>query len=417
MTIAELHEAKIRLVNQMREIHDRAKKESREFLTTENDAYTKASADLKAINAKIEREKELAEQERDIKAGFETPKNAYRPTVTDAADPATTRMGRRLQAINGNPRYKEALNTYLRSGKSELTSDVVNVLTVGTDAGAGYLVPDTLGNFIIETITADEPITGLANVITTSSDTAFPVEQSIGNFDYVGEGQEFPESDPSHGQVVLSAFKNGGIVRVAEELLQDSAFNLEAYLGRVAGRRFTELDATNYGNGNGAGRPLGIFATTSVAGINIAAHVGAISASAAITGDDVIRTKHRLGRQYRARATWVASDGLVLLLSLLKGEDNQYLWQPGLTADRPDMLCGRPLVISDGAPAPAPDARSLALVDLSNFHIGMRLGSTVRRLNERYAERGQVGFRFVRRHDARLGLAPACAFFQHGPAA
>jgi len=145
-------------------------------------------------------------------------------------------------------------------------------------------------------------------------------------------------------------------------------------------------------------------------------NTGAVSATAAITSDDLIETYHKLGRQYRDRATWVASDTIVKLIRKLKDNDGNYIWQPGLVAGQPDRILNRPVVTSDFAPTPAASTRSLAFGDLRRYYIADRLGMGMVRLNELGALNGQVYFRVNKRTDGRLTDGNAVVFFKHGAA-
>jgi HK97 family phage major capsid protein len=251
-------------------------------------------------------------------------------------------------------------------------------------------------------------------VVRTGSDRNIPIETDTGTFGYVAEAAAFAESDPTVGRVILSAFKSGGIIKVSEELLQDSAFAVEPYLQRLAGRRYNVLEQTAHAAGTGSGQPKGIFVTTDVGGVAPLNVGGGASSSPVITGDDMIELFHKLARSYRDRAAFITGDTMVKMLRKLKGEDNQYLWQPGLVAGQPDRILGRPVLVSDGAPAPAVSTVSIVFADLSYYMIVDRLGLSMQVLKELYAANGQVGFRFSKRGDGRMTFAPAMATFTHG---
>ncbi|MBK8477785.1 MAG: phage major capsid protein [Opitutaceae bacterium] len=173
----------------------------------------------------------------------------------------------------------------------------------------------------------------------------------------------------------------------------------------------------SFATGNGTTAPLGLFAAATVGGVNLGIVTGGVSATPAITGDDVIDVFHKLAVSYRARASFVAGDGLIKLIRKLKSTDNQYLWQPGLSAGQPDLLMNRPLLVAEGGPAPLAAAKTLVFGDLKTYVIADRLGLAMQRLNELYAAKGQIGFKFNGRHDARLTDPKAIVQFKHGAAA
>jgi HK97 family phage major capsid protein len=313
--------------------------------------------------------------------------------------------------------YKNAFfNGYARVGKNNLGQQYVDALKVGTDADGGYLVPEEFETQIVRILNNGNPLRVAATVITTASDRNIPVEASTGSFTYIDEEATYDESNPTIGRVVLGAHKNGGIIKVSEELNQDAFFPIDTWLVDLAGRRFSTLEDTNFGGGNGTGKPLGLFATTTVAGTTLTGVTGAVSAAAVLTGDNLIDTFHGLKRAYRDRASWVMGDGAAKMIRKLKDGDGQYMWQPGLVAGQPDRILGRPVIISDGATAPAANARSIMFGDVSQYYIVDRLGMVMQRLNELYAANGQIGFKFMRRHDGKLVNAEAFTFFRHGAA-
>lgn len=429
MTLKEKLAKRATLVVNMRAILDKAEKANVELTAEQTTAYEQMETEVADLTKGIQRANALAEVENNLRAQRDS---SYRPNapprqgeqmdnglvsaVKNALFIAKPRPG-----IDGEEGYTNALDTYWRRGKSALEAEHLNALQVGNDSEGGFLVPIEFERALIEILVNLDPIRRLSTVITTASDKIIPIETGKGTFAYIGEEGVYPKSDPSLGRVALSAFKSGGIIQVSEELLQDEFFGLPAYLQRLAGWRYNALESNSFAVGNGVNKPLGLFSTTAVGTRAVGSVTGATSASAVITFDDFINVFHSLPRPYRQRATWLTSDTLVKMTRKLKDTTNQYLWQPAVIAGQPDAILGRPVEVSDDAPAPAAGgagtagSTSIAFGDFSHYYIGDRLGTQVQRLNELYAESGQVGFRFTRRNDARLTSADAFTFFKQGP--
>jgi len=409
MTLKEKKEKRAGLVVQMRALLNTAGEDSRDLTAEETTSYEGLEREVDALGREIDREDSLLLVENRLRAQRDS---QYR---AGGAERHEDGRPRRFSAA-----YRETLfnakNSYARVGKNGLNSEYLNVLAEGSDAEGGYLVPEEFETTLIENLVNADPITAAADVINTRSDRHIPFEEDAGSFGYIGESGTYGTSDPSVGRVTLGAHKNGGIVKVSEELLQDAFFDLESYLQRLATRRYNELDQTSFANGDGLSKPLGLFQVAKVGTRALSGFQGAASASPAVTGDDLIETFHALPRAYRDRATWISSDTMTKMIRKLKGEDNQYLWQPGLVAGQPDQVLGRPWRVSDGAPAPAISGKSIVLGDLMFYRIVNRLGMQMQRLSELYAASGQVGFRFSRRHDGALVNAKALVYFQHGAA-
>ena len=353
-----------------------------------------------------------------IEASFESTDKAIR------ADEKLAKIENGLQSIveesyapsvekeNNVDSYGDAFNAYARTGLSSLTGDRLAALQVGTDSEGGFIVPESFETKIVTLLQAANPFRALSNVIKTASDRNIPVESTLGTFAYVAEEAAFGNVDTAFARVVLGSHKSGGIIKVSEELLQDSFFNLETYLANVAGRRFATLEESSFCNGTGSAQPQGVFNPTYAGAVT-----GAVSAAAAITGSDIINVFHSLGRAYRTNATWIMGDDMVKLIRKLVDSNGQYIWQPGLTANAPDTILGRPVIVSTAVTTAAPDVKSIVFGDLGYYTIADRVGISAQKLNELYAANGQVGYKFSARNDAKVVLSTALTSFTHGAAA
>lgn len=396
MTLNELRQKRGELVAQMRGLTDKAVAEKRDLTAEENAQWDALDSEQDGLRAQIEREEKLAGLEASQTVPTSEP---YRERPDSArAD------GRRPHPCAGDA-YAGGFDAYLRMGKNGITSDIVAALLVGTNSEGGYLTPEEFETALIAALDDENVMRRLCSVITSGSDQNIPVETDYGAAGWIAEEGAYSEGDPAFDRVVLGAHKVGKIVKVSEELLQDAFFDLGGYLVRNLGRAIGLAEEAAHVNGDGSGKPTGIVGS---------AGVGQTAASAtAITGDELIGLYHSLRRPYRANASWLMADGTAKLIRKLKDSDGQYIWQPGLQADAPDRLLGRPAEISDNVPAVASTAKSVVFGDFSYYTIVDRAASTmVQRLNELYAANGQVGFKGNRRVDGKLTLSEAVKVLQ-----
>ena len=282
-------------------------------------------------------------------------------------------------------------------------SQVINALQIGTDSEGGYLVPDEYERILVEALEEENVFRQLAKVIRTSSgDRKIPVVATKGTASWIDEEGAYLESDDSFGQVSIGAYKVGTMIKVSEELLNDSVFDLEAYISREFARRIGAKEEEAFFTGDGSGKPLGVLAATG------GAETGVTAASAtAITADELIDLFYSLKAPYRRNAVWVLNDSTIKAIRKLKDNQGQYLWQPSLTAGAPDLLLGKPVRTSAYMPAIAADAKTVAFGDFSYYWIADRQGRSFKRLNELYAATGQVGFLASQRVDGKLVLPEA----------
>ena len=280
---------------------------------------------------------------------------------------------------------------------------VVNALQIGTDSEGGYLVPDEYERTLVEALEEENVFRQLAKVIRTSSgDRKIPVMATKGTASWIDEEGAYLESDDSFGQVSIGAYKVGTMIKVSEELLNDSVFDLEAYISREFARRIGAKEEEAFFTGDGSGKPLGVLAAAG------GAETGVTAASAtAITADELIDLFYSLKAPYRRNAVWVLNDSTIKAIRKLKDNQGQYLWQPSLTAGAPDLLLGKPVRTSAYMPAIAADAKTVAFGDFSYYWIADRQGRSFKRLNELYAATGQVGFLASQRVDGKLVLPEA----------
>ena len=302
--------------------------------------------------------------------------------------------------------YKRAFWNVMRSKAAGY--EVLNALQVGTDSEGGYLVPDEFERTLVEALEEENIFRSMAKIIQTASgDRKIPVVASKGTASWVDEEGAIPDSDDAFGQVSIGAYKLATMIKVSEELLNDSVFNLETYIAREFARRIGAKEEESFFTGDGNGKPTGIFNATG------GAELGVTAASAtAITVDEVMDLFYSLKSPYRKNAVFVMNDSTVKAIRKLKDGNGQYLWQPSITAGQPDTILNRPVKTSTYVPAIASAKKTIAFGDFGYYWVADRQGRSFQRLNELYAATGQVGFKATQRVDGKLILAEAIKVLQ-----
>lgn len=392
--ILELREKRARLWEDTKAFLDSRKTESGILSGEDTATYEKMEADVVNLG------KEIGRLERQEALDLELSKPINTAIRTNPnADLDDSKKGR------ASNEYKSAFWKAMRNKNS---FDVHNALQVGTDSEGGYLVPDEFEQTLIQALEEENIFRTLAKVITTSSgDRKIPVVASKGTASWVEEEGVIPEADDAFGQVSLGVYKLATMIKVSEELLNDSVFNLEAYIAKEFARRIGAKEEEAFFVGDGSGKPTGIFSATG------GAQLGVTTASATtITVDEVIDLFFSLKSPYRKNAIFITNDVTVKSIRKLKDGNGQYLWQPALTVGSPDTILGRPVKTSAYVPAIAASAKSIAFGDFSYYWIADRQGRSFQRLNELYAATGQVGFRATQRLDGKLILPEAIKVLQ-----
>jgi len=356
--------------------------------------YDKMEADIVCLGKEIDRLERQQSLDLELMKPVNTPIR-NQPNVT----------GTEVKTGRASDEYRQAFWKAMRN-KSHF--DVQNALQIGTDSEGGYLVPDEFERILIQALEEQNIFRQLANIITTSSgDRKIPVVASHGTASWVDEEGLIPDTDDVFTQVTIGAYKLATMIKVSEELLNDSVFNLESYIAKEFGRRIGTAEEAAFFTGNGTGKPTGIFNATG------GAQVGVTSASATVlTVDEVIDLYHALKGPYRKNAVFVTNDATVKAIRKLKDGAGQYLWQPSTKEGEPDSILGRPIKTSIHVPTIAASAKVIAFGDFSYYWIADRQGRTFQRLNELYAANGQVGFRATQRVDGKMVLAEAIQVLQ-----
>ena len=390
MTVNELREKRARLWKGMESFLD-SRRNADGILSAEDDAaYGKMENDLNDLTNEIKRMERKEALEAEMNRPVSTP--IIEKPMKAADDEATGRKSKT---------YVKSFWNAMR--QKIVTPDILNALQEGTDSEGGYLVPDEFEHTLVEALEQENIFRQLAHVINTASgDRKIPVVASKGTASWVDEEGTITDSDDAFGQVSIGAYKLGTLIKVSNELLNDSVFDLEAYISKEFARRIGNKEEDAFFNGNGTGKPVGIFNSTGGAQTGVTA-----ASSSAITADEIIDLFYSLGSPYRKNAVWVLNDATVKAVRKLKDGNGNYLWQPALTSGTPDVLLGRPVYTSAYVPTIASGAKVIAFGDFNYYWIADRQGRVFKKLNELYAATDQTGFVATQRVDGKLILPEA----------
>lgn len=384
----ELREKRTQLWEAAKNFLETHRREDGTVSAEDTAVYDKMEADVEALGAEIAR---LEKQEAIDK---EMSKPTSEPVKSTPSKPAKE-SGVGIASEN----YKRAFWARMRN-----RAYVSNDLEVGENTEGGYLVPDEYEKTLIQALEEENFLRNIATVINTSSgDRKIPVVTSKGTAAWIDEEAKYPFSDDVFGQVTIGAYKLGTMIKVSEELMNDSIFNLENYIANEFARRIGAAEEEAFLTGDGKGKPTGIFT----------AEADVKTAKAQISFDDVMDLYYSLRAPYRNKAVWVLNDATVKALRKLKDGNGNYIWQPSLREGEPDRILNRPYFTSVYAPAIDAEEEKegvhgiIAFGDFSYYWIADREGRSFKRLNELYAETGQIGFLASQRVDGKLVLAEA----------
>ena len=344
------------------------------------EAYEKMEADIAEMGKTIDR----------LEKQVEMDKKLAMPT----SKPLVGAPGKPEKKGTASDEYRKAMFTAIRTK----FRDVSNVLQEGIDEAGGYLVPDEYDRRLIDVLDEENVLRGLATTIRTSGERKINIAATKPAALWVEEGGALTFGDATFDQKLLDAHKLHVAIKITEELLADNAFQLEDYIIAQFGKAIANAEEDAFLNGDGEGKPTGLFAD---------AQVGVTIGTVEIEADDVIDLIYKLKRPYRKKASFITNDSTLAVLRKLKDENGNYLWQPSLQNGEPDRILGYAIRTSQFAPKLAAGKAALAFGDFSYYNIGDRGQRTLQVLKELFAGNGMVGYVMKERVDGLLVLPEA----------
>lgn len=381
MTILELREKRNRAWEAAKAFLESHRTE-KGTLTAEDDAtYTQMEQEINDLGKEIAR----LERQEALEAELNRPVNqplTSKPGSGRAEEPKTGRA---------SDEYRKAMLDAFRSNFKRVS----NILQEGVDADGGYLVPEEYDHRLIDTLSEENIMRRLATTITTSGEHKINIAATKPAASWIEEGGALTFGDATFSQILLDAHKLHVAIKVTEELLYDNAFNLEGYILDQFGKALGNAEEDAFLNGDGTGKPLGLFAATgggTVAG----------TLTAAIKSDDMLDLVYALKRPYRKKASFIMNDKTLSSLRKLKDNNGAYIWQPSYQAGEPDRVLGYAVHTSAYAPEDA-----IAFGDYKYYNIGDRGTRSFSELRELFAGNGMIGYVAKERVDGKLILPEA----------
>lgn len=379
MNIKELRDKRLDVWNKAKAFLDDHRKDG--VLSAEDDAvYARMEKELDDLAKEITRQEKLEAYEKEMAKNITTPLT----TKPNNEVPVEEKKGRASDA------YKKAMLDAMRCNFKRVS----NVLQEGVDADGGYLVPEEYDKRIIDILSEENIMRKLGTTITTSGQHKINIAATKPAAAWIEEGGALQFSDATFSQILLDAHKLHVAIKITEELLYDNAFNLESYIVTEFGKAIANAEEDAFLNGDGTGKPLGLFAKTGG---------GTKAASTdAPTADDFISLIYALKRPYRKNASFIINDKNIALLRQLKDNNGVYMWQPSVQVGEPDTFLGYKLYTSQFAPTNA-----IAFGDYRYYNIGDRGTRSWQELRELFAGNGMIAYVAKERVDGKLILPEA----------
>ena len=288
---------------------------------------------------------------------------------------------------------------------------VSNILQEGVDADGGYLVPDEWDQRLIDVLEEENIMRGLGTKITTSGEHKINIAGTKPAAAWIEEGGALSFGEASFDQKILDAHKLHVAIKVTEELLYDSAFDLTNYITTQFGKALANAEEDAFLNGDGTGKPTGLFHETK------GGQIGVTLSGTTIKTDDLLTLIYSLKRPYRKSASFLLNDSTLAAIRKLKDNNGSYIWQPSYQEGEPDRICGYKANTSAYCNELEAGKPFIAFGDYSYYNIGDRGTRSFQELRELFAGNGMIGYVAKERVDGLLLLPEAVQIMKAGASA
>lgn len=254
--------------------------------------------------------------------------------------------------------YATAFDRFFRKGVENGLSElaVKAAATSSSDPDGGYTVPtqtEAAIDRVLTTVSAMRQISG------TMSISAAVYKKLVGQggaaAGWVGEKESRPQTNtPTLAALEFPAMELYAMPAATQNLLDDSAVNIEQWLADEVSLTFAEKEGAAFIAGTGVLQPRGILSYDTVADASYAwGKLGFVVTGAAADfiaedpADALIDLTMALKQGYRQNARWLMNRKVQGKVRKMKDDQDNYLWQPGIQAGQPATLLGYPITDDD----------------------------------------------------------------------
>lgn len=390
-----LLEKRANVWNETKGMLDNAASENRDLNAEEQVKYDRLTADLDELRTKADR---YIEDEANAKAAEESLRKFAGAQRTPEEAGAAVKLRKFFDKDNRTAVEFESGAEEVRQISRAIEA---RALSKGTATAGGNTVPTTFYGSLYEyLVEVNTLMREGAEVITTGNGAPIemPYATSYGAAAAVAEAAVIPQNDPAFAKRTLGAFKFGQLIYVSTELMQDSFFDIEAYLARIAGRNLGLALGPKFITGAGTTEPLGI-AVSATTGVT-----GGVGVAGVPTFDNLIDLFYSVISPYRDQpsAKWLMKDTTAATVRKIKDTTGNYIWQPSVQLGQPDRLLNHAVLTDPSVAGTGLNARSVLFGDLSSYKIRVVNGVRFERSDEFLFSTDQVAFRALIRADGLL---------------
>ena len=304
--------------------------------------------------------------------------------------------------------HTKAISSYLRRGDDEpLRSLDIETKALNTQVAAegGFLVDPKTSEMIGTILRSGGSLRSLARVVQVEAGVYdVLVDHTDMGAGWADELIATGETEaPLVDRIPIVLHELSAAPTASQRILDDAAFDVEAWLAERVADRFLRAEAAAFVFGDGIGKPKGFLTKPMIENSSWAwGSIGYIATGSSgdfdpnDPADALIETVYALPAQYRAGAAFVMNSKTAGEVRKMKDAQGRFLWAEGLNAAQPALLCGYPVLIAEDMPDAGQDAHAIAF---GNFEKGYTIAERpdLRVLRDPYSAKPNVMFYATKR--------------------
>ena len=350
MNLKALIEKRNAIVEEMNEMFKTAESEVRALTEDEQAKFEAKTAELKALDKTIESAK-------DVRAlgAMDVPTEERKSVEKDE----------KVEDVEAR-----AFETLIRENRA------TGEMKLGEN---GAVIPTTIANRILDTVKQIAPLYNLATKFNVKGKLDFPVAKEQISTAYATEFTALASSNVGFEKRTLDGFLVGALSKVSVSLINNSQFDIVSYVVNKVAESIALFLEKEIISGAGTTKMTGVLTEkTLVKTVETAGDVP--------TADEFIATQVEVPQQYQAGAMWLVSNKTLLAMRQMKDTNGRYFLQNDLTNGFGYTFLGKPVMVSDQM-----TNTNVVYGDFSGYFVNIHEGSSIKVLNEKYADEHAIG--------------------------
>lgn len=348
MNLKALIEKRNAIVEEMNEMFKTAETEVRALTEDEQAKFEAKTAELKALDKTIESAKDV----RSLGA-MDVPTEERKSVEKDE----------KVEDVEAR-----AFETLIRENRAGEMAKSEN----------GAVIPTTIANRILDTVKQIAPLYALATKFNVKGKLDFPVAKQAITTAYATEFTALTSSNVGFDKRTLDGFLVGALSKVSVSLINNSQFDIVSYVVNKVAESIALFLEKEIISGEGTTKMTGVLVDTLVKAVDTVGDTP--------TADEFIAIQVAVPQQYQAGAMWLVSNKTLLAMRQMKDENGRYFLQNDLTNGFGYTFLGKPVMVSDQMVD-----TNVVYGDFSGYFVNIHEGSSIKVLNEKYADEHAVG--------------------------